>query len=361
MGGAGLALVAAGLWRVDGVLAALGMGAWCLLGLAWALGKLNLMRLEVTLDGPNKVSAGVVFPAMLTLRNKRKFWDAFAVFIELEFPGNARHGGHATWVAASSAADMDLRVAIRARSSKDEHPLRMESGFPLGLFEVRRELLLTHPLLVLPHPLVPHGLQAVGVLMDASPVTGASAGGAAGEPRGLRPWQPGDSLRRIDWPTSLRSWARGAGLIVREADPPGYHPRRCLVLFHSFGTDGKLIRPELFERALALTAGVMRHLHALGIPVRLIADFAGWVEQPASTRAQLAACHELLARATREQGTEAHDLLAAAKRTAEDETLVVLSDMPPSSWLGSLPKLHLPILTPDLHKLRSPSRRHIGK
>lgn len=349
MGGAGLALVVAGLWRVDGVLAALGVGAWCLLGLAWGAGRLNLMGLEVSFDGPDKVPAGVAFPAMLTLRNPRRFWDAFAVGMELELPAKTRVGGRAKWVAASSAADLDLRVAVPERACRDHHPVYLKSGFPLGLFEMWRVLVVAHPLLVLPRPLVPRGLRALGVLMEASPVDGASAGEAAAEPRGPRPWQPGDSPRRIDWPRSVRSWARGAGLVVREAEPPGFHPRRCVVMLHSFGTGGSLIRPERFERALALAAGALRHLHALGIPVRLLADFDGWIDHPAATRAQLASCQEVLARATRAAGTEAHDLRAAALRTADDETLVVLSDMPLAGWLAALPKLRLPSLTPELH------------
>ena len=139
-------------------------------------------------------------------------------------------------------------------------------------------------------------------------------------------------------------------MVVREAEPPGFHPRRCLVLFHSFGAVGSLIRPERFERALSLASGALRHLHELGIPVRLLGDFDGWIEHPAATRAQLAACQEVLARATRAAGTEAHNLQAAANRTADDETLVVLSDMPRPAWLAALPKQRLPILTPDLRR-----------
>jgi uncharacterized protein (DUF58 family) len=225
----------------------------------------------------------------------------------------------------------------------------------MGLFEMRRVLLLAHSLVVFPRVVAPEGLRALGVLMDASPVDGAAAGEAVGEPRGLRPWQPGDSPRRVDWPNSIRSWAHGAGLVVRETDPPGFHPRRCVVLFHSFGADGSLIRPDRFEQALSLAAGTLRHLHTLGIPVRLVADFDGWIEHPAATRAQLAVCETVLAKAIRAKGTEAHDLQAAASRTHDDEVLIVFSDMPPGSWRPVLPKLRLPILTPELSVAK---RRH---
>ncbi len=355
LGGVGMLLLMSGLWRVDGVLAALGLGACCLLGLAWGLGRLNLMNLQVSLDGPDSVPAGVVFPAVLTLRNLRGFWDAFAIEMELELPGKTRAGGHARWLAARTATDLELRVAVPIRTFTLRHPVRLCSEFPLGLFEMRRVLALEHSLLVFPRPITPQGLRALGVLMDASPVDGASAGEAAGEPRGLRPWQPGDSPRRIDWPNSIRAWAHGAGLVVREADPPGFHPRRCVLLFHSFGADGSLIRPDRFEQALSLAAGALRHLHTLGIPVRLVADFDGWIEHPAATRAQLAACQTVLAKAIRAKGTEAHDLQAAAHRTHDDEVLIALSDMPLSAWRPALPKLRLPVLTPEL---RGPKRRH---
>lgn len=354
VGGIGATLLSVGLWRVDGVLAALGLGACCLLGLAWVLGRLNLQHLEVSLDGPSGVPAGVVFPAVLTLRNWRGYWDAFGIQMELELPGKTRAGGHARWLAAGTATDLELRVAVPIRSFATMHPVRLSSEFPLGLFEMRRVVTLAHTLVVFPRPVAPPGLRALGVLMDASPVSGAAAGEAVGEPRGLRPWQPGDSPRRIDWPSSVRSWAHGAGLLVREADPPGFHPRRCVLLFHSFGADGSLIRPDRFEQALSLVAGTLRHLHTLGIPVRLVADFDGWIEHPAATRAQLAACQTVLAKAVRAKGTEAHDLQAAANRTRDDEVLIVLSDMPPAAWRPALPKLRTPTLTPEL---RPPKRR----
>ncbi len=358
LGGAGATMLTAGLWRVDGVLAALGVGVLALLVLAWLLGRLNLARLEATLDAPPSVPAGVMFPALLTIHNRRGWWDSFALKLELELPGKARAAGHARWVPARTAADLDLRVAVPHRAHATVHPVRVVSSFPMGLFEMRRTLVAAHELLVFPRPISPRGLRALGVLMDAAPHDGASAGEAAGEPRGLRPWQPGDPMRRIDWPASVRAWSRGSGLIVREADPPGFHPRRCMVLFHSFGADGSLIRPDRFEHALSLASGTIRHLHGLGIPVRLVTDFDGWTEHPAATRAQLTACQEVLAKAVRARGTEAHDLHAAASRVWDDEVLVALSDMPSAVWRGALPKLRLPPLTPTLPGDRPQRRPH---
>ncbi len=128
------------------------------------------------------------------------------------------------------------------------------------------------------------------------------------------------------------------------------------MLFHSFGADGSLIRPDRFEQALSLASGTLRHLHAAGLPARLIADFDGWKEHPAATRAQAGACQEVLARAVRANGTEAHDVQAAAERAGTDESLIILSDMPAAAWRSVFPKRHLPGIAVDI-PARGPNRR----
>jgi uncharacterized protein (DUF58 family) len=341
-------LVFAGAWQVDGVLGAMGLSGFCLLVLAWGAGLWNLSRIRVEIECPAKVHAGVFFPLALAIHNDRRVLDAFALTIELEVAGKTRVEGSASWIAARSAADLELRLTVPDRGNMTLHRVRVASQFPLGLFLQTARWQVTKPLLVFPRPLVPRELSAPGVLADASPMAGTSVGEAAGEPRGLRPWRGGDSPRRIAWPATIRSHARGAGLLVREADPPGFQPLRCVVLFHSFATDGSLIRPDRFERALSLACGTLRHLHGAGLPVRLIGDFDGWKDHPAATRTQLAACMEVLARAVRSAGTELHDLQAAAERLGDEESLIVLSDMPAAAWRGVFPKRRLPPMAIDI-------------
>lgn len=356
VGGAGVTLAVAGLWQVNGVLAALGVALCALLALAWVFGRLNLAHLSATFDAPATVAAGAAFPCVLAVRNRRWFWDAFDLCLELELPHRTRAPGRAGWIAAGSAADLELRLAVPTRCHRAAHPLRLWSAFPLGLFEMRRTLVVEHELLVFPRPVTPRGMRALGVLVDAAPRGGSAAGELAGEPRGLRSWRPGDRMKRIDWPASIRAWWHGAGLVSREMDPPGFQPRRCMVLFHSFGTDGSLIRPDRFERALSLASGALRQLQSMGIPARLLADFDGWEDRPSNNRSQLALCQETLARAVRTRGSEAHDVQAAAQRAAPDEVVVAISDMPAASWRQSLPKLPLPPLVVEI-----PEPRNRGK
>lgn len=352
LGGLGLAMLVAGLWRVDGVLASLGLAAWCLLGLAWLLARRNPAGLTVTLQGPQKVVAGSVFPLVLTLINRNRLMDAFGVRVELNLAGKTRIQGRASWVAAGSAADLEWRSAVPDRGWWESHRLRLLSDFPFGLFEAERVLEVAGPLMVLPRPVVPRGLTFSGALMDAPQSSGMTAGDGPGEPRGLREWRPGDSPRRIFWPATLRSLARGAAMVVRETDPPGFCPRRCVVVFHSFGADGGLIRPDRFERAIALTAGTLRQLRTMGMPARLIADFDGWMGRPASKGAQVSACMEILARARRAADTEAHDLAKALSGLAEDEGWIVISDMPVSAWREVMPTARHDAFVPQIETKR---------
>ena len=337
LGGLAIAFLAAGLWRVDGVLAALGMATGCLLGLAWLLARSHAAGLEVALQGPEKVTAGTMFPVVVTVANRQRVTDSFALRVGLELAGKIRATGRAAWIPAGSAVDLELRLAVEERTRVETQRVRLVSDFPLGLFELRRTLEVARPLSVLPRPRLPGGLVFAGGWLDDAHADACAAGEAPGEIRGLRPWRAGDAPGRILWPASLRSMARGAGMMVRESDPPGLRPERCAVVFHSYGGDGGLIRPDHFEMALKLAAGTLRHLHEQGIAARWIADFDGWKAHPARTRAQLAACLETMARAIREKGSEAHDLQAALAEIAPQEGLVVISDMPVESWRAALP------------------------
>lgn len=354
LGGAGLALGLTGIWRVDGAMASMGLVVWVLLGLCALLARWNASAVEVVLQCPERVEAGVVFPMRVVLANRHRWLDAFGVRVELDLAGKTRCGGWASWIATGSQADLDLRVAIPGRMIAHRHRLRLVSDVPFGFFEVVRNLELEARIVVVPKPVIPRGMMFSAGPMELHDVDPSTAAEGPGEPRGLRQWRPGDSQKRTHWPATVRSLARGAGLVVLETDPPGFRPARFVVVVHSFGADGGLIQPDRFEKALSFAAGTLRLLHAQGMPARLIADFDDWTSRPAAKSPQLAACMEILARARRSAGTEAHDLQAALQEIRDDEGLVILSDMPLSAWRGALPKHARRAFTPELPGRRKP-------
>ena len=337
LGGA-VALSAAGLLRVDGVLMALGGAAAVLLLLSWGLGRMNLGRLRVGIEMPKVVQAGVPVRMRVAVENGRRMLDGFGLGLEIKAPGGFEGECQVPWVPAGSGADVELREVLPGRGHGEVIDVVVSSRFPLGLFGFSVMEEVSHPLLVLPRVLMPRELVAVGSALEAEPRRTAAASEAMGEPRGLREYRAGDPAKVIAWPASVRSQARGGRLMVRELDPPGFHPQKAVIVFHSFATDGALIRPDRFERAVSLVWGAMRHFQAGGVPTVLMADFEEWVPRRVATRKQLGQAGELLAKARRSAGTEEHELLGRLEELGRDDALIVISDMPAAHWKDCLGK-----------------------
>lgn len=337
LGGA-VALSAAGLLRVDGVLMALGGAAAVLLLLSWVLGWMNLRRLRVGIEMPKVAEAGIPMRMRVAVENGRRMLDGFGLGLEIKTPGGLKCECQVPWVPAGSGADVELREVLPGRGHGEVIHVGLSSRFPLGWFRFSALEEVHHSLLVLPRALMPRELVAVGSALEAEPRRTAAISEAMGEPRGLREYRAGDPAKVIAWPASVRSQARGGGLMVRELDPPGFYPRKAVIVFHSFATDGALIRPDRFERAISLLWGAMRHFQASGVPTVLMADFEEWVPRRVATRKQLGQAGEMLAKARRSGGTEEHELLGRLEELGGDEALIVISDMPAAHWRDYLGK-----------------------
>ena len=348
--GGSLALIAAGFVRIDGVLITLGVVGLLIVSGAFLLGRRNLRHLALTLRAPARIYANTPFALRLTLQNRRGLLDAFGIGITLKLSLQTEIKTSAAWTAAGSSSTVKLSSSIPGRGSLVDHPFTLRTQFPLDLFHLNASGTSSHEILVYPRPLVPREFFTHGALHDASSLPGTSPGNAPGEPRGIRPWQPGDPAKQIHWPASARSLSRLRGLRIRENDPPGFHPQHCTILFHSFGTSGELIRDDRFERALSLTCGTLRYLRDHGIPATLLADFLDWHPLPVLTRAGMGNALVTLARARRANGTEAHDLAAALATVPAEHSLLILSDMPVDSWARILPSR--PTLPIDIRQHR---------
>ncbi|BDS06957.1 hypothetical protein NT6N_19970 [Oceaniferula spumae] len=362
LAGGSVALVAGGMLLADGFLIVLGLCGVVLLILAWLLGRISLKKMETKLMMPHRVSAGIPFDLELTLYNHRALFDGFNTEVRLNLlgAGGRKDGGAsvealAPWTASGSAARLKQQVTVRGRGFTESHPVQLTSSFPLGLFKLHRQLEIHHELTITPRPIVPLELNSDGSMHDAVPRSGCAAGHTFGEPRGIRPWQAGDSARHIHWPASARALARGHTLRVREYDPPGFHPDHCHVVFHSFATGGELLREDRFERALSLLAGSLTELQTNGIPWVLSADFNHWEPILCTSRKQLVECLCRLARVRRARGTEAHDLEQTLRSVSSDHTLMIISDMAPESWQHLLSK-HPHTLIVDIRQVKYRNR-----
>ena len=349
--GGSVAMIAGGLIIAEGLIMLLGFCGLLLLPCCYFLGKYNLTSLAPTMHMPANVAARRVFELELGIHNQRAFLDAFNLTVNITAPGKSEFSAHAPWTAAGQSSRITLQGVIPGRGSADIHPVTITSGFPLGLFLLRKKTTIRHEITVTPQPIIPLELNSHGSLHDALPQSGLTTGNTFGEPRGIRPWQAGDSARHIHWPASARAMACGHGLRIREYDPPGFHPDQCHIVFHSYATGREMLREDRFERALSLLTGTLCELQGKGIPCVLTADFLDWEPLTCQSRKQLVECLITLAKISRSKGTEAHDLQRILHTTSPDQTLVVISDMTPDSWHHLLGK-HPRSLVIDIRQIR---------
>lgn len=345
-----IALTVAGFFRIDGILISLGASGILLALMVALLGWWNLRGITLRLVAPSRVFADTPFDFRLSQINQRSLFDAFDTRIELSLSKTSKIETHASWIAARSSSTSKLRGSIPKRGAVSRHPATLRSAFPLGLFCFNKKLTVEHEILVFPKPLIPVEFFAQGEFDDTSDGEGYQAGQAPGEPRGLRPFQPGDRAKQIHWPSTIRSIARGRDPRVREYDPPGLRPRQAVVIFHSFGTDHTLIRTDLFERSLSLVCGTLRHLRNIGVPAKLHADFLTWKPQKTFHAEGWSEVLTILARASRAHHTEAHDVLAEIEATPPQDALVVISDMPIEAWEHILPQRRMLLI--DIQQYR---------
>lgn len=357
LAGLGCALFLVGMWRVDGVMAAMGLSVSVLFVVVWVFGRMNLGGLALTYRGPGRVESGKGFPARLELTNATRAFDGFWIDFRMSVCGERFLSGRSHWIAGKGTAGIGERVVLRKRGLAMSHKGRLGSTFPLGLMTFTRELEIGAEIGVLPHPVIPRELYLSGYLLDGSPFGGSRHFGGIGEWKGLREARGGDGLRRIAWAASLRSEAAGGAMLVREDEPPGSQAEGCMVVFHSYGGDGNLIRPDRFEKALGLMYGSLAVLVGWGMQVRWVADFDGWRENEVRTRRQLAASRESFMMAERARGTEAHDLISAFGKAADHECVVVISDMPRAAWEGFVPRSAIPPVLVDISTYDVSSRK----
>ncbi len=343
----------------DGVLLVLSILSLVLFVVSWWVGKCNLKGLDLQVKMPERVYAGKGFEVLTYLDNQKSWLDSFDVHLSLHVLHQVEMRSHARWVGARDGARLSKRIGVPLRGATSALKAGLRSSFPLGLFQHSVQFEIPQSLIVYPRLITPLEVMTCGSLNDADPQRGAQFGEAMGEPRGVRSWQPGDSAKRIHWPASARSLARGQGLRVREYDPPGFTPRSCMVIFHSHAEHGEVYRHDRFERASSLAAGTLHYLHSRQVKASFTADFLGWQVMECENRAQYIELLAILAQSNRSVGTEQHDFQAALEHfsTTVDQ-LVIVSDIDPDAWSDGM-KLPENALVIDIRQMRF-KRQHFA-
>lgn len=161
----------------------------------------NLRGLVVERRLPPELFAGSPRPGGFVLSNPRSRGRAYAVEIEEQGPVSARAEVEVCEPLSSVLVPAHFSAPERGRVALGH--VRVASSFPFGLVRRWRDLPLPGELLVYPAPLSRHHPAETSGEGDESVARGRPSW--TGEFSGLRPWRPGDPLRRVHWPSSART------------------------------------------------------------------------------------------------------------------------------------------------------------
>jgi len=232
----------------------------------------------------------------LTLRNRMP-WSVWGVSIKEE--SDEQHGAGAAEVSILGlAVAPGWRTTVHqvdfvpeCRGVYPRRPPRIVCGFPFGLWEARRPLEVTAPLLVWPRTLAVAPLPAVEGGHSLGGLAVRDRAGNWGDPLGVRPYRRGDPLRRVHWAQT----ARHRQLIVCEVQS-NTTPRVQIVLdvqpsVHAGrGVDGSR------EWAIRVAASLAEGWIGQRAEVELVFDGGFLPARGGSARAQSTAVLDALAR-----------------------------------------------------------------
>lgn len=219
------------------------------------LAEWNLRGLQVERVLPPELFAGRPADGHYAVRNPRARGSAWKVEIT-EVDGSGR--GLLEHCPPGARVEVPARFCLPARGLRPLGRLRLSSRFPFGLFVRMRDVEL--PTEVLVYPAARRGLTGAMPSGSGDVVHLSQVRADVGEFAGLRPYQSGDPVRRVHWPTSARV---GAPMIVLRTGESG---EEVLVRVEAG------LRGEAREEAIARAAGQVEHHLRRGDAVGMEAD-----------------------------------------------------------------------------------------
>jgi uncharacterized protein (DUF58 family) len=164
----------------------------------------NLAGLELQAGGSEAIFLGEQARFRVRLESRGRLYQA----VSLGWP---KSGFQQVDVPSGGTCDVELSLPTERRGWLRPGRLRVESRFPLGILVAWSWIDLQLSALVYPRPLEGDLPQATGAGEEEEEGTRASGVGID-DYQGLRPWQPGDSRKRLSW----KAYSRGQGLLIKD-------------------------------------------------------------------------------------------------------------------------------------------------
>jgi uncharacterized protein (DUF58 family) len=327
--GAGCLVVAG---RILGLAELFGIGASIGLLLAMCGIWVSLRRIDLVVARvvrPHRVHAGNPCTVEIQIRNRN---DRSTPILRLHDPVSGTAG--ADLLLAPLEAGRTSTVAYRLPTSRrglvSVGPLTVEISDPFGLTTSKLVAAPSVELTVLPRvddvkPLP----RTVGPDPDGGAERRSSIGRSGEDFVALRPYHPGDDLRKVHWPSSART---DDDLLVRQDDVP-WQGRVCVLLDNR----REVHDADTIERAVSATASIVRTHIRRGDHVRLLlSDGTDFGERPGSSHLDLILEH--LAVVDRTSHGSLRGALDVVGRGGAG-SLVLVTGKPPKSDLEALERV----------------------
>ncbi len=166
---------------------------------------INLTGLKVELSPPQEIFATHPAPFRVILRRRR--WPLPPTLVGIRIRGQEAKG---IIMGYHGKEETTVWLTFPHRGKAELSSIEVVSAFPLGFFTRSRKIEVNQELLVFPKP-IPTPLK-VGEGEGEGPYSPGKSRGLGDEILELRPYQEGDSLKRMDW----KATARKGELIIRE-------------------------------------------------------------------------------------------------------------------------------------------------
>lgn len=217
-----LAMGYAGAVQNNGAAYMLCFLAAVLAAMSWLRARQNLLGLQVNLGRVESVQAGgrTRLPLILRATQAEDVWG-----VEVLVEGESGRWSFIEHVTSQSNTHLSLPIKAPEANAETGIRLRVRSSYPMGLFSAEREIELANSRRIHPRPEgslpLPEPDRSLGTESLAAIQVGGRPGREGDDFAGMREWQPGDSLRHVDWravargrPLMVKQWASGAGAAV---------------------------------------------------------------------------------------------------------------------------------------------------
>ncbi|MEX2579963.1 MAG: DUF58 domain-containing protein [Verrucomicrobiales bacterium] len=324
------AVLVGGLLALSAPLILVGLIGFVVLLACRCLAARHLLGLEATRPLPGRAFAGESFPVEATLANRSSFLAA----TEFAFRDPVASSSRETRLTVFPGEPRQLRYTDNCPRRGVFRSLKWiaRSRWPLGLYRTEHHGEFSSSgtadeVLVMPRPFLPSRLRRhLDKLLTGADILTEHYQDPSADFRLLREFRPGDPVRGIHWPSSLRS----GQLQVRQSDPPAPRPVRTGIVVHAYAPAGRVVTPETFEMILRIAAALLIRFRDAEVEVdfQLLPDGRSRL----SARSDFLAALERLARVRRQPLPRIEDVTVALPPFADCDETFVLGDCPRSNW-----------------------------